>query len=153
MCPSRLACGWVHKVCPAYRGSGEQTQSLPRGADTRRHRDLGKGSSRLVSRLSLLSTLLYQSSPGIRRCWALGQRLESYYFVSLLDFIFLFKPPSAGNLEGREGSSRIEAPNVPGTPHKGPTPQQLSQDAKDVILKVTLSPCPGHSTKFCLQTE
>lgn len=120
---------------PAYRGSGEQMQNLPCGADTWRHSGLGKGCSRPVSRLSLLSSLVYQSSPGVRRCWALGRRVGSYYFVSLLDFIFLFKPSSAGNLEGREVSSRIEAPNVPGTLHKGPTPQQFSQDAKDVILR------------------
>ena len=151
---SFTACPWLGALGrPSLQRVGRADTGLPPRADTWRHKDLGTGSSRQVSRLSLPSSLAYQSSPASRRRWALVQRLGSYYFVSLLDFVLLFKPPSAGNLEGREVSSRIEAPNLPGTPHKGPMPQQLSQDAKDVILKVTLSPCPGHSAKFCPQTE
>ena len=58
----------------------------------------------------------HQSSSALGRCWALVQRLGSCYFVSLLDFILMFKTPLAGKLEGREVSSRIQAPDLPGNP-------------------------------------
>lgn len=58
----------------------------------------------------------HQSSSALGRCWALVQRLGSCYFVSLLDFILMFKTPLTGKLEGREVNSRIQAPDLPGNP-------------------------------------
>lgn len=54
---------------------------------------------------------------------ALIQRLGSYYLVSFLDFILMFKTPLAGKLGRREVSSRIQAPNLPGNHNKEPAQQ------------------------------
>lgn len=54
---------------------------------------------------------------------ALIQRLGSYYLVSLLDFILIFKTPMAGKLGGRDMNSRIQALNLPGNHNKEPAQQ------------------------------
>lgn len=59
--------------------------------------------------------------------------------------------PLAGNLKGREVSSRIQAPNLPRVPNKKSGQQQFSEDAEYAVLKVTLPTHPVHSVKFCPQ--
>lgn len=58
---------------------------------------------------------------------AFAQGPGSYYYVSLLGCIFMFKTPWAGKLEGREVRRRIQVPNLPGTPNEEPPQQGLCQ--------------------------
>lgn len=75
---------------------------------------------------------------------ALIQRLGSYYFVSLLDFILMFKNPLSGKLGVREVSSSIQVRNFPGSTNKEPDSSNFPKMLKMPQGHTFPVSCPFH---------
>ena len=108
-CPRRGGPG-----APSLWTAGRWLPSLPHCPGLRSHVGLGAGSSPWTSQEAWTVHPAHQSSLALGRCWACIRRLGSCYFVSLLDFILMFKTPLAGELEGKEVNRRNQAPDLPG---------------------------------------
>lgn len=112
--PEQLACGWVLRAFPAFRGVAKQMQNLPCRKRPLRHKGLGSRKLPVGFQTEAPVSPSLSQQPCFGEMLTFVQRLGSYYLVSLLDFILMFKTPLAGG----EVSGRIQASNLPENPKK-----------------------------------